>query len=140
MSDPLTRQQKLGLLRGRPPRRESGLEAAQQRLDFLSELVVELLIEVEALREAQIATARAAGLRGRDTPYGAAWRQTVELSHNSAGFSDGIEKLLARWPENTEDHRGQGTAREVSMLQRLGYEPAEIDAFVGHLDSLEALT
>src|SRR5262249_11571828 len=63
----------------------------------LRELVIALLMEVEALRAANLAAAKSAGAALKDSDYARAYMETALLTHNSAGPSSGLEKLLARW-------------------------------------------
>lgn len=115
------------------------LQIANLRIAFLTELVLDLLVEVEALREGQLEAAEAEGQRGKDTPYGRAWRRVVELSHNAAGPSSGIEKIFRSWSGSAQDAEG-GSGRELAMLERLGYADDEIEAFLEHLEQLETYT
>ncbi len=78
-------------------------------------VLVRLLVEVEALREA---------LSHPDTPqavrqcYREAYARVAVLSHNAAGLSGGMEKVLERFvPESVP---GQSYASEMGMLERLG--------------------
>lgn len=81
----------------------------------LTFLVLRLMMEVEALREA---------LSSPETPesvrqsYRQAYERIAVLSHNSAGPSGGAEKIIRRFvPDKTRTDR---FAPELTMLGRLG--------------------
>jgi len=108
-----------------------------ERNFMLMDMISDLLVEVEALREAVI---RLSTNIGTDTaPYREAYRETALLSHNCAGPSSGMDKVLARfYPDSS------GTAkeplREVIMLRRLGMGQSELDLFEKEAKGLEVLT
>ena len=89
-----------------------------KRVDTLIVVVLDLMTEVEALRDAQVTGSR----------YHDSYRSACILTHNSAGPSTGLDKLLdCFYPE---DRFSDGRVwRESVLMRRLGYTPAEIDAF-----------
>ena len=111
------------------------------RLSVLSRLVVDLLVEVEALSGALAASHAGAASgpthQGYDTPchdealtdgegaYPGAYVDAAYVLHNAAGPTGGVEKLLARFYPD-----GAAGPREALMLRRLGFSEAEIDRFV----------
>lgn len=123
----------------------SGAGDPSARIATLSQLVVDLLVEVEALREAVIRLHPVEGgapvHRGYDFPcdesltedkaaYPAAYADAAFALHNAAGPSSGLEKLLGRF------YPASGaTPRESLMLRRLGYTDAEIASFVAATES-----
>jgi hypothetical protein len=114
-------------------------ENSRDKIDALTQLVQTLLMEVEALRAAAIEDGRAPGTSSQATAYARAYRRTALLSHNAAGPSTGIEKLLARWisPETTCN----GIAvPEILMLRRLGYSEDEIRRYMQEAEQQEALS
>jgi hypothetical protein len=99
-------------LRGAPP---EPIETLQVRIDHLAGLVVQLLIEVEALRRTHLDEAHERGVVPKDSAYGRAYRAVTELSHNSAGVTSGLDKVL-------------------------GYTADELAQFAEHIEFLEQLT
>ena len=104
-------------------------EEGGRRLDSLTILVMDLMMEVEALRTALAA----------ESSYRDAYRETGLLTHNSAGPSMGWDKLLDEFYPGTKDGRGRGW-RESLMLRRLGYSPDEIEAYRRDAEGMEVLT
>jgi hypothetical protein len=116
-----------------------GDSAAEVRV--LADLVLDLLIEVEALRCALLLEAKAKGVAGKDTTYGRAYRSTALLSHDAAGPSGGLEKLLAVWLGDQADHSLNGfRLRELAMLRRLGYSEQELEEYARAAESYEMRT
>jgi hypothetical protein len=105
----------------------------------LETMVVALLMEVEALREAMIEESKARGIAPKDSSYGRAYLNTGLLTHNAVGPSSGTDKLrrrffLIRTPADDID------LREALMLMRLGFSPNEIGAYADEAERLEMLT
>ena len=116
-----------------------GDSAAKVRV--LTDLVLDLLLEVEALRSALLLAAGAKGVAGKQTTYGRAYRSTALLSHDAAGPSGGWEKLLAVWLGDQEEGPGNGPRlRELAMLKRLGYSEQELKAYVEEAEGYESRT
>jgi hypothetical protein len=111
------------------------------RIDALASVVIDLLVEVEALRGAALGAQ--GGDRGEpvhggyDIPchdetlaegkgaYSAAYVDAAYVLHNAAGPTGGVEKLLARYYP-----AGGSGPREALMLKRLGFSAAEVARFV----------
>src|SRR5438128_6532909 len=72
-------------------------EDAKQEVEALTHLVLTLLMEVESLRAAVLEDDRTTLASLKDSSYARAYRETALLTHNSAGPSTGIEKLLEHW-------------------------------------------
>jgi hypothetical protein len=113
------------------------------RVDALVAMVFDLLMEVEALRRAQLASNT--GARGTDSAYGRAYRDTAYLTHNASGPSSGLEKLLALfYPAETQnDTRASGqqrTWRDCVMLQRLGFSLEQVRAYQEEAERAETFT
>jgi hypothetical protein len=115
-------------------------ENTASRIEVLSRLVIDLLVEVEALRDAllRLTLGGASGSvhKGYDAPchdksltegkgaYPAAYVDAAYVLHNAAGPSGGEEKLLARYYPESGDK-----LREALMLQRLGFTDDEIEGY-----------
>ncbi|MBW4642907.1 MAG: hypothetical protein KME23_07915 [Goleter apudmare HA4340-LM2] len=115
----------------------------EERFRLLTHLVIELLREVEALRKAQINESQASGILPKDSHYGNAYQQTAYLTHNSAGPTGGIDKLLALWfgyPEQVPQSRYGSFLTEILMLRRLGLTEEEIKQYIQKAENLEQLT
>jgi hypothetical protein len=129
----------------------SGAGELPDRVAILSQVVLDLLVEVEALRDA-LARTRAGGAAqsvhgGYDFPcrdaeltegkaaYPAAYADTAYVAHNAAGPTSGVEKLLERfYPTSGAE------PRESIMLRRLGFTDAEIARFLAAAREAEAFT
>jgi hypothetical protein len=99
------------------------------RVDALTTLVFDLLVEVEALRQAQ----------ATEASYRDAYRAACLLTHNSAGVSSGWEKLMERYYPRQRSSGGRAW-RESLMMRRLGMTPAEIEAYQGEAAEAETYT
>ncbi len=120
----------------RPTLRSLVTSTVDERNMTLLNIVSDLLVEVEALRE----TVLQLSVRvGSDASYRDAYRETALLSHNSAGPSSGLDKILALFYTNESGAEGR-TWREDIMLRRLGMSQAELDAFQKEAMGLEILT
>jgi hypothetical protein len=113
------------------------------RVDALCRLVVDLVVEVEALREALLQlcpeTRGNHVHKGYDVPchdnalidgksaYQAAYVNAAYVRHNAAGPFGSIEKLLARF--YAVDGTVEIGPRESVMLRRLGFSEEEIARF-----------
>ncbi|KFE66226.1 hypothetical protein [Hyalangium minutum] len=98
-------------------------------------LLSHLLTEVEALREA---------LSSPETPeavrqsYRQAYERIAVLSHNSAGPSGGVEKIIRRFvPDKTHTDR---FAPELKMMERLGATKQEQQALREEMEKVEMYT
>lgn len=98
-------------------------------------MVFRLMIEVEAMREA---------LSSPDTPehvrqsYRLAYERTAVLSHNAAGITGGMEKVLRRFfPQGTDSER---FVPEMAMMERLGASSADLQALRDELETVETYT
>ena len=128
-----------------------GASDPQSRINALTQIVIDLLVEVEALRGALIqlepCAAQSKVHQGYDIPchddaltqgkgvYATSYVDAAYTLHNSAGPSSGLEKLLARfYPVD-----GAGP-RESAMLRRLGFTRAEIVQFLEAADEAEMFT
>ena len=114
-----------------------GPQSLERRIDILTTIVLDLMMEVEALREA--------GAEGSD--YAHAYRKAGLLTHNAAGPCSGWDKLLWRfYPRdkpvnmlNAVDHASQARSwRESLMMERLGFTAEEVAAY--RLEAEEAET
>jgi hypothetical protein len=101
----------------------------ERRLAILSKIVLDLMMELEALRETI-----ASGSTYRD-----AYRKAALLTHNNAGPSDGWDKLLGLF-YRFEESSGDGPWRETTMMQRLGFTPTEIELYQQEAKEAELYT
>jgi hypothetical protein len=110
-----------------------------KKVEVLTELVLALLMEVEALRSALLEESQARGETLKNSSYGQAYRSTALLTHNAAGPSCGVEKLLERWVSSRRT-RNSIPLRETLMLMRLGYSQEEIEKYAEEAESYEMRT
>jgi hypothetical protein len=103
--------------------------AMSRRVEALTTIVLDLLAEVEALRQALAA----------QPAYRDAYREALLLTHNSAGPSSGWEKLLDRYYPRQASVDGRAW-RETLMMRRLGATAADIEAYRREAESAETYT
>lgn len=101
----------------------------RQGFDHLVAVVMDLMMEVEALRRA---IASASG-------YPEAYRSTALLTHDASGPSTGWDKLLHRFYPEDQDARGRAW-RESLMLRRLGCSSEDLEAYQREAEGMEVLT
>ena len=125
-----------------------GAGNAAVRTEALTRLVIDLMVEIEALRAAlvqsQVGGAGKPVHGGYDIPchdetladgkgaYAAAYVDAAYVLHNSAGPSGGVEKLLARFYP-----AGAAEPREALMLRRLGFSESEVARFAEAAEQAE---
>jgi len=126
MRDETTRDLARDILAVSPP---ADAAAMARRVEALTALVVDLLAEVEALRQAH----------ATHSAYRDAYRDVSVLTHNSAGPSSGWEKLLDRYYPREASPDGRAW-RESLMMRRLGFSPAEIEAYQREAEEAETYT
>ena len=122
------------------------------RAEVLGQVVLDLLMEVEALRRAVRALSDRVGpldagddaLDGSHSPrtaYAAAYAGTAWLTHCAAGLTGGWEKLLETfYGEVSGRNRPPDGWRECLMLKRLGLSDAEIAEYMASASGAEAYT
>jgi len=110
------------------------------QVNILVSLILDLFMEVEALREALIkidnsplepAVAEPEGgsiLNLAKSTYQRAYLDAAFEIHNNEGAYGGLDKLLAKFYPSSADDVGR-TWRECLLLERLGFSPAEIDEY-----------
>ena len=103
-----------------------GPTESERRLEVLTKVVLDLMTEVEALRET-IAT----GSRYRD-----AYRNSALLVHNNSGPSTGWDKLLDCFYPHEETSEGR-MWRELLMMRRLGFTSTEIETYQRKAEEVE---
>ena len=88
------------------------------RMEALTTMVLDLLAEVEALRQAQ----------ATNSDYRRTYRAASLLTHDNSSVLTGLEKLIARYypGQRCPDHR---VWRELIMLRRLGFSAEEIEVY-----------
>lgn len=104
----------------------SDADPAKRTLALL-EIIAVLMQEVEALRRVAARTA--------PREYAEAYEAAAEVTHDSAGVTPGIEKLLALFVDSPPDRR-----REEVLLTTLGYAQGDLDRVAQRLSQLETLT
>lgn len=98
-------------------------------------LLSHLLTEVEALREALSSPETPEAVRRN---YLKAYERIAVLSHNSAGPSGGLEKIIRRFvPDKTRTDR---FAPELKMMERLGATEQEQQALREAMENVEMYT
>jgi hypothetical protein len=103
------------------------------RFNVLVGIVLDLMMEVQALRDERLR-------RGQDLgSYRESYRDNALLPHNSAGTSTGWEKLLREFYPRQRRPDGR-VWRESLMLRRLGFTAAEIAAFEDEAEQSETYT
>ena len=103
----------------------------EERIRALTELVLYLLHEVEALRTLHAELAPDDEQRRR---YREAYRKASLLAHNAAGPTTGTEKLIRAWLAPP------GEPREVALLLRLGCTDEEVKQFKRNLEFASSLS
>ena len=112
--------------------------SADQRIETLERIALDLMMEVESLRAAVLGLSRGhpadqteealahdpGGVPGPHTEYGHAYLETAWRSHWSAGTSSGADKLLELFYPTGSD------MREILFLRRLGYSEVQIRKYV----------
>lgn len=110
------------------------------QVNILVSLILDLFMEVEALREALIKidssplepagdqTESASILNLAKSTYQRAYLDAAFETHNNQGEYGGLDKLLARFYPSSADDLGR-TWRECLLLARLGFSSAEIDEY-----------
>jgi hypothetical protein len=106
-------------------------------------IVFDLLMEVEALRKAVLASKL--GVGGKASAYGRAYEETAYLTHNACGPSSGLEKLLALFyprvaEEDGQSWQGRRTWRECLLLRRLGFSDEQVRAYKEAAEQAETFT
>ena len=125
------------------------------RIEMLVTLLMDLFVEVEALRasvirlDGVIPVARPAAELDFDTSapavspaksvYQKAYLETVYETHNNSDSSGGLDKLLARFYPPAADETGRAW-RECLLLARLGFSPSEIAAYKRAAEEAEMFT
>ena len=124
-------------------------------VELLVALILDLFMEIEALREAVIKIDNqtfepSTGehfevdyqnpiLAFGKSSYQRAYLSAAFETHNNGGPSGGLDKLLARFYPSSVDDLGR-TWRECLLLERLGFSPSEIDEYKNAAQDAEMLT
>ena len=122
-------------------------------VDVLVSLMLDLFMEVEALREALIKIDSKTFEQGElfqfdyegsllsvgNSTYLKAYLTAAYETHNNGGPSGGIDKLLARFYPTSTDDLGR-TWRECLLLERLGFSAEEIEDYKDAAQDAEMLT
>jgi len=132
-----------------------GKSDVNARVQVLETLVLDLFMEVQALRESviyldqQTRGARASGAGGPGyqgkilswgkSAYQKAYLETAYLTHHNGGPSGGLDKLLSEFYPATTDDMGR-TWRECLFLERLGISRAEIEEYKKAAEEAEMFT
>jgi hypothetical protein len=113
------------------------------RVDVLVAMVLDLMMEVEALRAAHLAPDVSAC--DTEAGYARAYKDTAYLTHNSSGPSSGLDKLLGLfYPAEADTRRSasgeQRTWRECLMLRRLGFSEEQVRVYKEEAARAETFT
>jgi hypothetical protein len=108
-------------------RQDSAAEAAARRIEALTTIVLTLATETEALRAtlAEIAP----------EVYADRYRETLLLSHNSAGLVPGEGKILHLFFSDERE-----SCPELGMLRRLELSNEEIEAYLAERERVHTYT
>jgi len=128
-----------------PPEDPSSSRAVSQALTqqfmqggsqmYLVMVLMRLLVEVEALREALASPETPEAVRAA---YRKAYERTASMSHNSAGLTGGMEKVLSCFfPSGTRTGRFPS---EMEMMERLGASQEDLQALLEHLELVESFS
>ena len=125
------------------------------RMEVLAALLMDLFVEMEALREAVMRLEGVSpdvradthlehghsglALAFGKTVYQKAYLETAFETHNNSGPSGGLDKLLARFYPPAADEMGRAW-RECLLLARLGFSPSEIVAYKRAAEEAEMFT
>lgn len=121
--------------------------SSDERIANLERIVLDLMMEIEALRAClikaspvtqteasdDVLTPAPGGVDGEHTPYGEAYLKTAWLTHWAAGPSSGFDKLLDLFYLPSR-------YREQLMLERLGYSQEQIQQFIESVHAAETCT
>jgi hypothetical protein len=127
--------------------------APDERLQVLERIVLDLMMEIEALRAAVVelsawagsaceCRAPSVGVTGPHDAYGKAYLKTAWLSHWAAGPSSGADKILAQfYGDERADGRHEAIRwRELSMLRRLRYSAEQLKQYLASARAAETCT
>ena len=115
------------------------------RVQLPTGMVLDLFVEVEALRGAMHSRVGTGGLHVDESlsagksPYQASYLNKVYTSNNSAGPSSGMEKVLATFYAS-RSVEGQPAWRECLVLRRLGFTEEEVARYVQAASEAETFT
>lgn len=125
------------------------------QVELLVALILDLFMEIEALREAVIkidnrtfeiprgehleVDSKNPILAYGKSSYQRAYLNAAFETHNNGGPSGGLDKLLARFYPSSVDELGR-TWRECLLLERLGFSPSEIDEYKNAAQDAEMST
>ena len=118
-----------------PPKPSDPLALAYAEIAELRETVFDLLVEVEAIREALLRSP--VGSAGSRSTYAIAYRDTALLTHDSTGPSGGHDKLMARFYSGAPEHLDW---RECLFLSRVGFSEDEIAKYKDKAEEAETYT
>ncbi len=130
--------------------------SSEQRIQVLERVVLDLMMEIEALRMAVIEISNPkstceeqtdvlerspGGVSGKHTPYGKAYLETAWMTHWSADVTCGWDKLVELfYDSNDERNQGMQPMRELIMLRRLGYDASKIAEYCESARDAETCT
>jgi hypothetical protein len=105
----------------------SAAKSAERRIETLTTLVLTLATETEALRATLADIAPEA--------YAERYRETLLLSHNSAGISLANGKILKLFFSDERE-----SCPELGMLRRLGASDEDIEDYLAERDRVSSYT
>lgn len=128
-----------------------------EQLQTLERVVLDLMLEIEALRATVINLSSRmgpepesdhalddspAGVAGSHLAYGRQYLNSAFLSHWAAGPTSGWDKVLERFYGDGWgcDSCGVQIGRELLMLRRLGYSDSQLKQYVENARAAESCT
>ena len=123
------------LRRDRDQDREGRTRWFQRYGDLDRDLLLEVVREVHALREAKMRELHESVTSPRASSYGQVYKDTAFLTHNNAGPSHGWQKLILAF-------RGDSPLgwSELSHLRRIGFDHDELSAYETKAQEAELYT
>jgi hypothetical protein len=109
------------------------------KVEVLTQLVLALLMEVEALRQVELEKSNTGQTVPKESIYAKAYYETALLTHNGCGPTSGIHKLLALWMVKRATPNGT-PLREALMFERLGFSPEEMSNYSDEAERHEMFT
>ncbi len=103
-------------------------DASPEARQWLLDVLLSLILEITALREAYLEIARENGIAPKDSNFAKAFRRLGITSHNGAGVTLGVEKLLQVWA--CSQRRGwRQPCPETEILKALGFTDEDIEDY-----------
>jgi hypothetical protein len=108
------------------------------QVSLLSYLVIELLREVEILRQTQIDEAQKQGISPKHSAYGENYREISLWIQSSVG-PGGLVSFFKDWISDKTTRNGLAVT-EFPMLEKLGYTSEEIEEYLEKVEEVSIYT